>query len=115
MAGVDAELLFRLANTVLAAASLAIAGIIVAAITRRSTRNLEPLGLAFLAIFLAIGLRSGVRAAAPGTGDLAGPVALYLAVDTLGALAALAFLALRRRYGIFIGRKRTSLNSSPWT
>ena len=104
MAGVDAELLFRLANTVLAAASLAIAGLIVAAISRRSTRNLEPLGLAFLAIFLAIGLRSSVRALAPGTGDLtgAGPVALYLAVDWLGALAAVAFLALRRRYGIFI-------------
>src|SRR5438105_1649532 len=100
MPGVNADILFRLANAVLAVASLSIAGLIVIAITRRSTRNLEPLGLAFLAVFLAVGLRATVRAVAGGVGEE--HVALYLAVDWLGALASVAFLALRRRYGIFI-------------
>src|SRR5688500_10424062 len=101
MPGVDAELLFRLANAVLAVASLSIAGLIVVAITRRSTRNLEPLGLAFLAVFLAVGLRATVRAVIGGLNP-SEHVAVYLAVDWLGAVAAVAFLALRRRYGIFI-------------
>ena len=101
MPGVDAELLFRVANAVLAVASLCIAGLIVVAITRRSTRNLEPLGLAFLAVFLAVGLRATVRAVIGGLNP-SEHVAVYLAVDWLGALAAVAFLALRRRYGIFI-------------
>jgi signal transduction histidine kinase/ActR/RegA family two-component response regulator len=101
MPGVDAELLFRLANAVLAVASLSIAALIVIAITRRSTRNLEPLGLAFLAVFLAVGLRATVRAVVGGLGG-GEHVTLYLAVDWLGAIAAVAFLALRRRYGIFI-------------
>src|SRR6266851_4280712 len=102
MSGVSADILFRIANAVLAAASLSIAGLIVVAISRRSTRNLEPLGLAFLAVFLAVGLRATVRAVTGGITVGDENVALYLAVDWLGALAAVAFLALRRRYGIFI-------------
>ena len=99
---VNADILFRAANAVLAAASLTIAGLIVAAIGRRTSRNLEPLGLAFLAIFLAVGLRSGVRAVVGGLSDTSANAALFLAVDWLGAIAAVAFLMLRRRYGIFI-------------
>src|SRR5215213_9381988 len=102
MPGVNADILFRLANGVLAAASLSIAGLIVVAITRRSSRNLEPLGLAFLAVFLAVGLRATVRAAMGGMPLGEDHVALYLTVDWLGAIAAVGFLALRRRYGIFI-------------
>ncbi|HYE90281.1 MAG TPA: ATP-binding protein [Terriglobales bacterium] len=99
---VDADILFRLANAVLATASLAIAGLIVMSITRRRSRNLEPLGLAFLGVFLAVGLRSAVRAISGGPPDGTDYFGLYLAVDWLGALAAVTFLALRRRYGIFI-------------
>jgi signal transduction histidine kinase/ActR/RegA family two-component response regulator len=101
MSGVTAELFFQLANAVLAVASLSIAVLIVIAITRRSTRNLEPLGLAFLAVFLAVGLRATVRGLVGGSGG-GEHVVLFLAVDWLGALAAVAFLALRKRYGIFI-------------
>jgi signal transduction histidine kinase/ActR/RegA family two-component response regulator len=102
MAGLHADLLFRLANAVLAAASISIAALIVVAISRRSSRNLEPLGLAFLAVFLAVGLRATVRAIVGGLTADGDNVGLYLAVDWLGALSAVAFLALRRRYGIFI-------------
>ena len=101
MPGANADILLRIANAVLAAASLSVAALIVVAITRRTSRNLEPLGLAFLAVFLCVGLRASVRAVA-GVPDSSEHVALYLAVDTLGALAAVGFLALRRRYGIFI-------------
>src|SRR5256886_4862861 len=101
MPGANADILLRIANAVLAVASLGVAALIVVAITRRTSRNLEPLGLAFLAVFLCVGLRASVRAVA-GVPDSSEHVALYLAVDTLGAFAAVGFLALRRRYGIFI-------------
>ena len=102
MPGVNADILFRVANAVLAAASLGIAALIVLAISRRSSRNLEPLGLAFLAVFLAVGLRATVRAMTGGMVLSEEHIVLFLAVDWLGALAAVGFLALRRRYGIFI-------------
>ena len=101
MAVVSADTLLRLANLVLAVASLSIAALIVVAITRRKTRNLEPLGLAFLAVFLAVGLRATARIMVGGLAD-GGATGLFLVVDWIGALAALGFLALRRRYGIFI-------------
>ena len=102
MPGVNADILFRLANIVLAAASLSIGALIVVAISRRSSRNLEPLGLAFLAVFLAVGLRATVRAFLGGLAGTGENVALYVVVDWLDAIAAVAFLALRKRYGIFI-------------
>jgi signal transduction histidine kinase/ActR/RegA family two-component response regulator len=102
MPGLSADILLRLANAVLAAASLSIAGLIVVAISRRTSRNLEPLGLAFLAMFLAVGLRASVRAVTGGLHDTAENATLYVAVDWLGAVAAIAFLTLRHRYGIFI-------------
>ena len=98
----SADLLFRVANAVLAAAALSVAALIVLAITRRKSRNLEPLGLAFLAMFLAIGLRATVRASLGGLSDTGENVVVYLAVDWIGAVAAVAFLLLHRRYGIFI-------------
>src|SRR5437762_4611896 len=102
MPALTAELLFRLANAVLAAAALSVAGLIVVAITRRKSRNLEPLGLAFLAMFLAIGLRATVRASLGGMADTGENAMVYVTVDWIGAVAAVAFLALRKRYGIFI-------------
>ena len=102
MPGVDADFLFRLANAVLAAASLGIAALIVVAISRRRSRNLEPLGVAFLAVLLTIGVRAAVRAVVGGLSTGTDYVWLYLTVDWLAALAAVAFLALRRRYGVFI-------------
>ena len=101
MPGANADILLRTANAVLAAASLSVAALIVVAITRRTSRNLEPLGLAFLAVFLVVGLRATVRAVV-GVPDSSEHVGLYVTVDSLGALAAVGFLALRRRYGIFI-------------
>jgi signal transduction histidine kinase/CheY-like chemotaxis protein len=101
MAVVSPDILLRLANAVLAAASLSIAALIVVAISRRRSRNLEPLGLAFLAVFLAVGLRAATRTLVGGAAD-GGHTGLFLIVDWIGALAALAFLALRHRYGIFI-------------
>jgi signal transduction histidine kinase/CheY-like chemotaxis protein len=101
MPAVDAELLFRIANAVLAAAALAIAVFIVTAISRRRSRNLEPLGLAFLAVFLAVGLRAAVRALT-GVATAEAGITPFLVVDWLAALAAVALLALRKRYGIFI-------------
>ena len=102
MPGVDAELLLRIANAVLGVAALAIAALIVAAISRRRSRNLEPLGLAFLAVFLAVGLRAAVRTVSGALADPETSPAAYLLVDWMAALAAVALLALRKRYGIFI-------------
>src|SRR5262245_28339602 len=101
MPAVDADLLFRAANAVLAVAALAIAAFIVAAISRRRSRNLEPLGLAFLAVFLAAGLRAAVRAFT-GAAAAEASITAFLVADWLAALAAVALLALRKRYGIFI-------------
>jgi signal transduction histidine kinase/ActR/RegA family two-component response regulator len=102
MPGVDADLLLRIANGILAFAALAIAALIVAAISRRRSRNLEPLGLAFLAVFLAIGLRAAVRLVGGALADSGTGIGAYLLVDWMAALAAVCLLALRRRYGIFI-------------
>src|ERR1041384_6582739 len=102
MPSVTSDVLFRMANAVLAASALSVAGLIVAAITKRKSRNLEPLGLAFLAMFLAIGLRATVRASLGGLADTGENVAVYIAVDWIGAVAAVAFLFLHKRYGIFI-------------
>src|SRR4051812_37354368 len=102
MPAINADVLFRLANAVLAAAALSIATLIVVAIAKRKSRNLEPLGLAFLAMLLAIGLRATVRASLGGLSDSGENVAIYIAVDWVGAVAAVAFLTLRKRYGIFI-------------
>ena len=102
MAGASADLLFRIANAVLATASLGSAALIVVAITRRTSRNLEPLGLGLLAVFLAVGLRAAPRAVVGGVAEAGENLPLYLVVDWLCALAAVGFLAMRRRYGIFI-------------
>src|SRR5258707_2299660 len=80
MPGANADILLRTANAVLAAASLTVAALIVVAITRRTSRNLEPLGLAFLAVFLIVELRATVLAVV-GVPASSEHVSLYLTVD----------------------------------
>lgn len=91
------DVLARAANATLATTSLAVAALIVSAMTRRPVRKLEPLGVAFCAIFLAIGLRAAVYAVHPARamGGLA-------VADWIAALAAVAFLLCWRRYDLFI-------------
>ena len=55
------ELLFRLANVVLAASALGIAALIIKAIHHRASRRVEPLGVVFALVFLGIGLRAAAR------------------------------------------------------
>jgi signal transduction histidine kinase/CheY-like chemotaxis protein len=102
MAASAPETLYRLANAVLGTSALAIAALIVVAIRRRPTAKLEPLGVVSCMIFLAVGAQAWVHlftnfvsSRPPLTGTL-------VTVDGLAALAAVAFLALHRRYGIFI-------------
>jgi signal transduction histidine kinase/ActR/RegA family two-component response regulator len=100
---VSAELLYRLANVVLAASALSIATLIVGAIRRRPARTLEPLGIVFCLVFLAIGVQASVRVWATGLPQLPeSTVAMMVVADWVGAGTAVAFLLLRRRYSIFI-------------
>jgi signal transduction histidine kinase/ActR/RegA family two-component response regulator len=97
------DVLDRLANVVLGTASFLIATLIALATFRRATRKLAVLGFVFLAVFVAVGVRalSRVLALEPGIGDQ--PLAsILLAVEWLQAGAAVAFLSVHRRYGVFI-------------
>jgi signal transduction histidine kinase/CheY-like chemotaxis protein len=98
----SAETLYRLANAVLGTSALTVAALIAVAIRRRPTRKLEPLGVVSCIVFLAIGAQAWVHmftdfASTPPT--LTG---VLVTVDSLAALAAVVFLALHRRYGLFI-------------
>jgi signal transduction histidine kinase/CheY-like chemotaxis protein len=98
----SAELLFRTGNLVLAASALGIAALIVRAIHHRASRRVEPLGIVFALVFLAIGLCAALRAWATPWSMPTGAATTLIAVDWLAAGAALAFLLLRRRYAVFI-------------
>jgi len=94
-------LLDLVANLLLASAALIVAACIVVEIGRRPSRRREPLGIMLALVFLAVGTRGAVYAFGPGA------VAerarwLVLVVDTLAAVTVIAFLALRRRYAMFI-------------
>jgi signal transduction histidine kinase/ActR/RegA family two-component response regulator len=97
------EILFRLANVLFGVASLLVAAFIVVEIGRRPTSRRDPLGVVFCVLFLAMGMRGVVRAV---IGELAPagaePVWTIVVVDSLAAATALALLALRRRYAVFI-------------
>src|SRR5438445_313195 len=98
----SAELLFRLANVVLAASALGIAALIIRAIHHRASRRVEPLGVVFALVFLGIGLRAAVRVWATPWTLPEGAAATLIAVDWLAAGATFTFLLLRRRYAVFI-------------
>jgi len=98
----SAELLYRLANLVLAASALGIAALIVRTIQRRASQRVEPLGVVFALVFLAVGVRAAVRVwAAPSVLD-EGTAATIIVADWIGAGATFTFLFLRHRYKIFI-------------
>ena len=93
------ELLYRIANLVIAAAALSVVTLIVVAIGRRGTRRPEPLGIVFCLVFSAVAVRSALRV---WTGVDVTHLGALIVADTLLGLASLAFLALYPRYGVFI-------------
>jgi signal transduction histidine kinase/ActR/RegA family two-component response regulator len=96
---VSLELLYRLANLIIALAALSVVILIVVAIGRRGSRRPEPLGIVFCLVFSAVGVRSALRV---WTGiDVSHAMPLVVA-DGLLAAATLAFLGLYPRYGVFI-------------
>jgi len=95
------DLIYRLANLVLATSALGIAALIVRAIHHRASARVEPLGVIFALVFLGTGLSAAVRVWAPWTlPDAASPTLTI--VDSLAACATFTFLFLRRRYKVFI-------------
>jgi signal transduction histidine kinase/ActR/RegA family two-component response regulator len=96
---VSLELLYRLANVVIAVAALSVVTLIVVAIGRRGSRRTEPLGIVFCLVFSAVAIRSALRVWTGVEGPGAGPLVV---ADALLAVAAVAFLTLYRRYGVFI-------------
>src|SRR4029453_14553270 len=94
---------YRLANLVLAASALGVAALIVRAIHRRVSRRVEPLGIVFALVFVAIGLLAAVRLwAAPVVPADLSMAATLIVVDALAAAVTVTFLLLRRHYGVFI-------------
>jgi signal transduction histidine kinase/ActR/RegA family two-component response regulator len=97
------HMLHQIANGVLAAASLASAVLIARVVTRRPAQSREALAVALCLFFAAMGVRAATRAIlgdvemAPG--GMAGTI---IGVDMLSAVAAVAFLTLRGRYGVFL-------------
>jgi signal transduction histidine kinase/CheY-like chemotaxis protein len=96
---VSLELLYRLANLVVAIASLSVVTLIVVAIGRRDSRRPEPLGVVFCLVFVAVGVRSAIRV---WSGVDTGSATALVVADWILAAAAVAFLALYPRYGVFI-------------
>jgi signal transduction histidine kinase/ActR/RegA family two-component response regulator len=96
---VSLELLYQLANLVIAVAALSVVTLIVVAIGRRGPRRPEPLSIAFCLVFSAVAVRSAVRVWAGAGSASLGPIVV---TDGLLAAATLAFLALYPRYGVFI-------------
>jgi signal transduction histidine kinase/CheY-like chemotaxis protein len=97
------ELLYRLANVLLGVAMLMAGAFVVAEIGRRPTTRREPLGLVLCFVLLAVGMRGTMRAVFEDVIAVQPEVAWTLTgVDWLAALAAVALLALRGRYGVFI-------------
>ena len=95
------DLLYRLANLVLATSAFGIALLIVRAIHHRASQRVEPLGVVFALVFLGVGLRAAVRVwAAPPLSEEIGVT--LVVVDWLAAGVTFTFLFLRRRYKVFI-------------
>jgi len=102
MALPSSELLYRLANLVLAGSAFGVAVLIVQAIHHRASRRVEPLGVIFALVFLGIGLRAAVRVwASPWPLSEDGATTLIV-VDWIAAAVTFTFLFLRRRYKVFI-------------
>src|SRR5690348_4532443 len=103
MTPATAEVIYRVVNLVLSACALAVAALVVVEIEHRRTRHLDPLGLAFCAVFLTIGVRAAVRLATSDFRSTPPRVGvLLIVVDAAAAAAAAVFLAQRRRYRVFV-------------
>ena len=102
-AAITTEVVYQVVNVLLSASALAVAVLIVVETRRRRTRKVDPLGVALCAVFLAVGVRAAIRVSAVEL-HFVSPVtaALVLAIDLGAVLAAGAFLAMRRRYRVFI-------------
>src|SRR5213080_1772572 len=97
------ELIYRLANVVLSVSALVVGALIVIETSRRPTARREPLGMAIALVFVAVGGRAAVRSVLEPVGNMpTGSFATIVAVDLLAAGSAVAFLALHRRYAVFI-------------
>src|SRR5438309_1171667 len=87
--------LHGIANVVVAATALTVAGVIALRISQRPAARREPLGIAFGLVFLAIGVNAIVRVPFPD--------GIFIVItDWLAVAAMIAFLLLHRRYGVFI-------------
>src|SRR5262245_17520962 len=97
------EVAYRVVNLLLSASALAVAALIVVEIGRRRPRTLDPLGVAFCAVFLAVGLRAAVRLTLGefSTGPSQTRVTTLI-IAACAAAAAGAFLAMHRRYRVFV-------------
>jgi signal transduction histidine kinase/ActR/RegA family two-component response regulator len=96
---VSPELVYGLANAVITVSSLGVVTLIVVAMGRRHVRRLEPLGIVFSLVFLAVGVRSALRVGSVGE---ALPAPAVVVADCLMAAAVVGFLLVHSRYGIFI-------------
>ncbi|HEX2438227.1 MAG TPA: ATP-binding protein [Methylomirabilota bacterium] len=94
------ELLYRLANLVLAVSALGVALLVMRSL--RGTRRVEPLVVIFALVFLGIGLHGAVRVWGPGWAPPEGASITVVVVDWLVAAATCTFLFLHRRYKIFV-------------
>jgi signal transduction histidine kinase/ActR/RegA family two-component response regulator len=103
MAPSSAEILYVVANGLLAVAALSVAAVIVVAIRRLPSRGVEPLSVVFSLVFIAVGLRAALRVwAVPAAEIDADRLVPLVVVDLAAALATLALLAVRGRYSTFI-------------
>jgi signal transduction histidine kinase/ActR/RegA family two-component response regulator len=98
-----ADGLARVANAVLGTAVLTIAALVTVAMRRRSTHGLEPLGVVLSIVFLAVGVHAWVHVLAIGERGAPGMSGVVIVADWITAAAAIAFLVLHRRYGLFVG------------
>ncbi len=103
MTPATAEVIYRVVNLVLSGCALAVAALVVVEIEHRRTRHLDPLGVAFCAVFLTIGVRAALRLAVSDYASTPPRVGvLLIVVDAAAAAAAAVFLAQRRRYRVFV-------------
>ena len=95
-------LLSRVANVVIGGSALAVAVLVVLRITRQSTTRREPLGIAFCLVFLAVAVRAVMHVGNPEPVRVASALSTIFVGDGLIAAALVGFLALHRRYGVFV-------------
>jgi signal transduction histidine kinase/CheY-like chemotaxis protein len=101
------EIFYRSANALLGGAMVMAAAFVVVEIARNPTTRREPLGVVLCFLLITVGVRASVR------GLFEDVIATRLqtawtitVIDWLAAGAAVALLALRRRYGLFIERAK---------